>query len=137
MYRWPKFLNYLLVLIIGLLIGWFGHSWKFQKEIVPEQMTNVTVVARFSENNIAEYQNIAVAVGSSISDALKVLEQKQVSYKLEEKDGRLKLIQLMGVDGNWECEVDGQLNQIGLDKFRLRGNEKIIFKNNVGPSLTQ
>lgn len=137
MYRWPKFLNYLLVLIIGLLIGWFGHSWKFQKEIVPEQMTNVTVVARFSENNIAEYQNIAVAVGSSISDALKVLELKQVSYKLEEKDGRLKLIQLMGVDGNWECEVDGQLNQIGLDKFRLRGNEKIIFKNNVGPSLTQ
>jgi hypothetical protein len=137
MYRWPKFLNYLLVLIIGLLIGWFGHSWKFQKEIEPEQITNVTVVARFSENNIAEYQNIAVAVGSSISDALKVLEQKQVSYKLEEKDGRLKLIQLMGVDGNWECEVDGQLNQIGLDKFRLRGNEKIIFKNNVGPSLTQ
>lgn len=137
MFRWPKIINYLLVLVIGVSVGWLAHSWKFKKEIEPEQMTSVTVVARFSDNNIAEYQNVAVVVGASISDALKVLEQKQVSHKLEEKDGRLKLTQLMGVDGNWECEVDGQFNQIGLDKFRLRGNEKIVFINNTATTTTR
>ena len=137
MFRWSKVIKYVLILIIGLTIGWFGHAWKYQKKDAPDQMTEVTVVARFSENNIAEYQKIAVAVGSSITDALKVLEQKQLSYKLEEKDGRLKVTQLMGVDGNWDCQVDGQVNLIGLDKFRLRGGEKIVFINRSATSTPQ
>lgn len=137
MFRWSRIINYFLIFIVGITIGWFGHSWKYQKEDVPEQMTDVTVVARFSENNISEFQKVGTAVGSSIADVLKTLEQKQLSYKLEEKNGSLKVSQLMGVDGSWECEVDGQLNQIGLDKFRLKGGEKIFFINKSATTTPQ
>ncbi len=137
MFRWSRVINYILVLVIGLVIGWFGHQWKYQKEDVSEQMTDVTVVARFSDNNISEFQKVGVTIGSSITDVLKILEQKQLSYKLEERDGSLRVSQLMGVDGLWDCEVDGQLNQIGLDKFRLRGGEKIFFINKTASTTPQ
>jgi hypothetical protein len=110
------------------------HAWRYQNSNIDQQLTNVSVITRFSDSSITEYQSVQVPIGASIVDALKVLEEKQLSYKIEDLAGGIKITQIMGVSGNWDCQVDGQLCRVGLDKFRLRGGEKIVFINKTASS---
>ena len=136
-----KIIKFLLIALVFFVAGFFlGQSYQLPVKLtVPnEQAGNfqpLTYVLQFSEHEIIEFQNVELNENQTVLDLLRQLaEENQIALITEDYDSLGVLVTAVGDKANgqdnkyWQYWVNGEMPQVGADRFQLTGGERVEWK---------
>lgn len=137
-----KTIKFLLIAIIFFAAGFFV-SQSYQTPVVSkptsdsqqQQLTGITQVLQFAENDIREIQNLTAVAGETVLDLLtRVVQENNFEFKTKDYGDLGILVTQIGdkVNGQdnryWQYWVNGEQVMVGAGKYKLSGGERIEWK---------
>ena len=137
-----KSLKFIIIAIVFLAVGFFmGQSFQPAGLVTTNQpsdqvtLSPATYTLAFGENEITEFQNVALKGEQTVLDLLKQLTaQNNIVLETKDYENLGTLVETIGGKKNgqenkyWQYWVNGQMPQVGAGQYQLTGGETVEWK---------